>query len=61
MPVETVLDCHAIIGESVTWIPSERALYWIDVKAPTLHRCCPEDRSYPLVADDERYRRLRAN
>lgn len=38
MILETVLDTHATIGESPTWVPQENAIYWIDVKAPTLHR-----------------------
>lgn len=36
--VELVLDCRAIIGESPTWFAHEQSLYWIDVKAPALHR-----------------------
>ena len=43
MTIETVLDAHAIIGESVTWVPDESAIYWIDVKAPALHRYRPGD------------------
>ena len=43
MTVETVLDAHATIGESPTWVASEGALYWIDVKAPALHRYRPAD------------------
>lgn len=39
--IELVLDAHAIIGESPTWVGSEAALYWIDVKAPALHRYEP--------------------
>jgi len=38
---ELVLDAHATIGESPTWVASEGALYWIDVKAPALHRFDP--------------------
>lgn len=38
MHIETVLDAHATIGESPTWVARESALYWIDVKAPALHR-----------------------
>ncbi|MBA2935191.1 SMP-30/gluconolactonase/LRE family protein [Sphingomonas sp. CGMCC 1.13654] len=45
MAIETALDAHATIGESPTWVESERALYWIDVKAPALHRFRPEDNS----------------
>ena len=36
--IDLFLDCHAAIGESPTWVPRERALFWIDVKAPTLNR-----------------------
>jgi len=43
MAVETVLDFHAMIGESPTWVADEKALYWIDVKAPALHRYYPAD------------------
>ncbi|WP_298253484.1 SMP-30/gluconolactonase/LRE family protein [Bradyrhizobium sp.] len=42
MDIELVLDAHAIIGESPTWSPVERVLYWIDVKEPALHRYDPE-------------------
>lgn len=38
MLIETVLDAHAAIGESPTWVARENALYWIDVKSPALHR-----------------------
>ncbi len=38
MKIELLLDAHAIIGESPTWVASEQAIYWIDVKAPALHR-----------------------
>ena len=41
MIIETVLDAHAEIGESPTWAAHEAALYWIDVKAPALHRFIP--------------------
>ncbi|MEO7026082.1 MAG: SMP-30/gluconolactonase/LRE family protein [Caulobacteraceae bacterium] len=54
MVIETVLDCHATIGESPTWIPDARALYWIDVKASALHRYHPDDdatRSWPVTSD----------
>ncbi len=52
--IETVLAAHAIIGESPTWVQPEGALYWIDVKAPALHRYRPEDgatRSWRLTSD----------
>jgi len=54
MVIETVLDCRATIGESPTWVADERALYWIDVKAPSLHRYCPDDGStftWPVTSD----------
>ena len=52
--IEVVLDAKAIIGESPTWSPAEAALYWIDVKAPALHRLDPatgQQRHWPVTAD----------
>lgn len=52
--IELVLDAHAAIGESPTWSAEERALYWIDVKAPALHRFDPRtgtDREWRLGSD----------
>lgn len=52
--METVLDAHATIGESPTWVPREKALYWIDVKAPALHRYEPATgatRSWTVSSD----------
>jgi sugar lactone lactonase YvrE len=52
--IETVLDCHAAIGESPAWVADERALYWIDVKAPALHRYHPDSgatHNWPLTSD----------
>lgn len=54
MTVEIVLDAHATIGESPTWVAKERALYWIDVKAPALYRYEPDNgaqRSWALTSD----------
>jgi sugar lactone lactonase YvrE len=54
MDIETVLDAHAIIGESPTWSARERALYWIDVKRPSLNRYDPAsgaERSWRLPSD----------
>ncbi len=54
MTIETVLDAHATIGESATWVAAEAALYWIDVKAPALHRYRPDDgatRTWPVTSD----------
>ncbi len=44
MDIEVLLDCHATIGESPTWSSVEAAIYWIDVKAPALHRLDREAR-----------------
>ncbi len=52
--LELVLDAHARIGESPTWSPTERALYWIDVKGPELFRYHPatgESRSWKVTSD----------
>ncbi len=52
--IETVIDGHARIGESPTWVPDESALYWVDIKAPALHRFHPETgerRSWRLTGD----------
>jgi len=41
MDIEVVLEAGAAIGESPTWASEEKALYWIDVKEPALHRFDP--------------------
>lgn len=54
MHIETVVDQHAIIGESPLWVPAEQALYWADIKAPALHRFHPATakcRSWRLTSD----------
>jgi sugar lactone lactonase YvrE len=54
MKIEKVLDFHAAIGESPTWVPDERALYWIDVKEPALHWYRPHDdatRKWAVTSD----------
>ena len=54
LSIEIVLDAHAMIGESATWVAEESALYWIDVKAPALYRFTPasrENRIWPLTSD----------
>jgi sugar lactone lactonase YvrE len=54
MKIDIVLDAHATIGESPTWVANENALYWIDVKAPALHRYLPADgatRTWALTSD----------
>ena len=52
--IEVVLDAHATIGESPTWVAEERALYWIDVKRPALYRFDPAsgaNREWRLTSD----------
>ena len=54
MDIEVVLDSRAIIGESPTWSPVEKALYWIDVKAPALFRvdlATHDQRRWDVAAD----------
>ena len=43
--VELAFDAHANTGESPTWCPGPGLLFWIDVKAPALHRFDPRDGS----------------
>lgn len=43
--------CGATLGESAVWSGREQALYWVDIRAPALHRLDPatdEHRSWPL-------------
>lgn len=54
MDFQTVVAAHATIGESATWSAPEGALYWIDVKAPSLNRlhvASGETRSWTLGSD----------
>ena len=54
MTIEIALDVRAKIGESPTWVAEEEALYWIDVKAPALHRYLPArglTRTWTLTSD----------
>lgn len=39
--VRCVVDGRAILGEGPIWCPVERALYWVDIHAPALHRFEP--------------------
>lgn len=51
---QIALDAHATIGESPLWVPTEGALYWIDVKAPCLHRYQPDTgatRTWKVTSD----------
>src|SRR6185437_8905547 len=54
MNVEVVVDAGATIGESPTWAPTEKMLYWIDVKKPALYRYDPvsgDQRSWTMPSD----------
>jgi len=54
MQIEIVLDAGAIIGESPTWMPTEKTLYWIDVKKPALYRYDPatlQQKIWPMPSD----------
>lgn len=51
--VQRVLRAGALNGESPVWSQAERRLYWVDVRAPALHRLDPEtgeDRVWPMSA-----------
>jgi sugar lactone lactonase YvrE len=39
--VRCILDARATLGESPLWSARERALYWVDILAPALHRLEP--------------------
>jgi sugar lactone lactonase YvrE len=39
--IECLLDAKAGTGENPVWSPDEGALYWIDIRAPALHRLDP--------------------
>ena len=39
--VHCVLSAHAANGESPVWSETERRLYWVDTKEPSLHRFDP--------------------
>ncbi|EMD84396.1 SMP-30/gluconolactonase/LRE family protein [Pacificimonas flava] len=49
--VRKVWNEGAILGEGPVWVAKENALYWVDIKAPALHRLPldgAERRSWPL-------------
>lgn len=39
--IELVVDARAATGECPTWNENERALYWVDIEEPALHRLDP--------------------
>ena len=38
MDAELLLNAHATIGEQPTWVAAQGAVFWMDIKAPALHR-----------------------
>lgn len=51
--VRCVWSGPAILGEGPVWMPEERALYFVDIKAPCVHRYDPavgETRTFPMPA-----------
>src|SRR4051812_8110761 len=40
--VTCVLDARAELGECPVWSAEEQALYWVDIRAPALHRFHPD-------------------
>ena len=54
MHIETLIDAHAVIGESPLWDPVAGVLYWADIKAPALYRYDPagkNSRSWSVTGD----------
>jgi len=54
MQAELLCDARAQLGESPFWSAAEQALYWIDIKAPALHRLDPiggKAHSWPMPAE----------
>jgi sugar lactone lactonase YvrE len=52
--VEIAFAARAATGESPTWCERERALYWIDIEEPALHRLDPasgRDASWEMPAE----------
>ncbi len=49
--VECVWQTPARVGEGPVWVAEERALYWVDIKQPAVHRLGLDDgarRSWPM-------------
>jgi sugar lactone lactonase YvrE len=36
--IECLADVHAILGEGPVWVPSDEALYWVDIKGRKIFR-----------------------
>lgn len=41
--VRCLWEAAALLGEGPLWSPREAVLYWVDIKAPALHRYRPSD------------------
>lgn len=49
--IRCVVDARNIVGESPVWSARERALYWVDIMAPAVHRWHPvsgEQQRWPM-------------
>jgi sugar lactone lactonase YvrE len=49
-----IIETGAILGESPVWSARDKALYWIDIKAPAIHRFDPAtrtDTSWPVAQE----------
>lgn len=49
--VECVLRADALLGEGPVWSVREQVLYWVDIRAPALHRLDPAtglDQAWPM-------------
>lgn len=46
-----VVQTRSLLGESALWVPGEQRLYWVDLRAPAIHRFDPaggHDEVWPL-------------
>jgi sugar lactone lactonase YvrE len=49
-----IVETGAILGESPVWSPRDGVLYWIDIKAPAIHRFDPaarRDDAWPVAPE----------
>ena len=58
--VTCVLDARAELGECPVWSVPEQVLYWVDIRAPALHRLDPAGGADPDLADAVADRLVRA-
>src|SRR5882724_1464243 len=52
--VDCVLAASALLGESPVWCQLEKALYWVDIKRPSVHRFDPATgacQAWPMPED----------